>query len=248
MKGLAQLTAVNAKLFLREPAAFFFTLVFPALLLVVFGVIFGNEPMTQWGMTIGYIDLEVPALAAIIIGSVALMSIPIATSTAREQGILRRFRATPVATLTLIASEVIVYLAMCIAGMAVLVVLGRLFFDLRFSGSWPVVIAGFALSAIAFFALGYVIASLSPSARVAQAVGMSIFFPAMFLSGAALPRQIMPADVVALSDWLPLTQVVTLLQGIWFGKPLLDHATELAWLAAMLLVGTVVSVRFFRWE
>ncbi len=248
MKGLARLTAVNARLFLREPAAFFFTLVFPALLLVVFGLIFGNEPMTLWGMAYGYIDFEVPALAAIIIGSVALMSIPIATSSAREQGILRRFRATPVATLTLIASEVIVYFVMCVAGMAVLVVLGRLLFDLNFAGSWPVVIAGFAFSAIAFFALGYVIASLSPTPRVAQAVGMSVFFPAMFLSGAALPRQIMPENVVALSDALPLTQVVTLLQGIWFGKPLFDHGAELVWLGAMVVVGTALSVKFFRWE
>ena len=85
-------------------------------------------------------------------------------------------------------------------------------------------------------------------ARVAQTVGMALFFPMMFLSGAAMPRQIMPAKVVAVSDALPLTHVVKLLQGLWSGKPWGESGAELAWLAGMLLVGTVLSVRFFRWE
>ena len=42
MRGMTQLIVVQFKLFYREPAAFFFTLVFPVLLLVVFGSIFGD--------------------------------------------------------------------------------------------------------------------------------------------------------------------------------------------------------------
>ena len=248
MKTLAQLVLTGFRLFLREPAAFFFTLVFPVLLLVLFGVIFGNEPNPAWGGGFGYIDFEVPALAAIIIANVALMAIPTATATARENGVLRRYRSTPLRPLMLFAADLTVYLGMSVAGMAILVVAARLFFGLRFSGSWGLVTVCFVFAAVAFISVGYLIASLSPTARVAQTVGMVAFFPMMFLSGAAMPRQIMPEKVLAVSDLLPLTHVVTLLQGVWFGQPLGEHVSQLLWLTGLLAIGSVVSLRFFRWE
>ena len=248
MRGLGQLIVVQTKLFLREPPAFFFTLIFPALLLLLFGFIFGNEPLTQWGVAAGYIDLQVPALAAIIIGSVGLIGIPVATSAAREARILRRYRATPVSPLTLIAADLLVNFGLSVVGMTILIGLGRGLFGLRFGGSWPVVFAVFTFAAFAFFALGYLIASLSPTARAAQTVGMAAFFPLMFLSGAAMPRYLMPAKVVEVSDLLPLTHVVETLQTVWMGDPLATRAAELGWLAAFLLVGTLLSVRLFRWE
>lgn len=248
MRGLGELTRTQARLFLREPAAFFFTLVFPSLLLVLFGLIFGNEPMTNWGMEVGYIDLQVPALAAIILGSVGLMGIPIATATARETRVLRRFRATPVSPLTLIAADVLVNFAMSLAGMAILVALGKLLFGLRFSGSWPLVIAAFTFSACAFFALGYLVASLAPTARAAQAAGMVLFFPLMFLSGAAMPRQIMPENVRRAADFLPLTHVVELLQTVWQGQALTDRLPQLLSLTALLILATALSAKLFRWE
>ncbi len=248
MRGFWQLAVVQSRLFLREPPAFFFTLVFPALLLVVFGTIFGNEPLTQWGLELGYIDLQVPALAAIIIGSVGFAGIPVAISSAREALILRRYRATPLSPLTLISADVLVNFAMSLTGMTILVVLGKAFWGLRFSGSWPLVVVVFTFCALSFFALGYLVASLAPTARVAQAVGMAAYFPMMFISGAAMPRQLMPERVQAIADTLPLTHVVTTLQTVWAGEPLVERLTELGWLAALLIVGTVLSVRFFRWE
>lgn len=248
MRGLRELTRAQARLFLREPAAFFFTLVFPSLLLVLFGLIFGNEPMTSWGVQAGYIDMQVPALAAIILGSVGLMGIPIATATARETRVLRRLRATPVSALTLIAADVLVNFAMSLAGMAVLIVLGKLAFGLRFSGSWPLVVVVFTFAACAFFALGYLVASLAQTARAAQAIGMVLFFPLMFLSGAAMPRQIMPENVRRVADFLPMTHVVELLQTVWQGQALTDRLPQLASLAALLVLATVLSARLFRWE
>lgn len=248
MRGWVDLTWVQMKLFLREPAAAFFTLAFPCFLLVIFGLVFGNEPMVQWGLDVGYVDTQVPALAAIIIGSVGLISIPVAMSTARETRVLRRYRATPVSPITLIAADVVVNLTMSLVGMGILILIGKALFGLRFSGSWVVVLALFIFAACAFFALGYLIASLAPTARVAQTVGMVCFFPLMFLSGAALPKQIMPAHVRAAADSLPLTHVVETLQTAWTGGPLAERAPELLWLFAFLVIGTTLSAKLFRWE
>ncbi len=248
MRGLGKLIAVEIKLFIREPAAFFFTLVFPLLLLVVFGSIFGNQPRPDWGMSFGYVDLYIPALAGLIIGTVALIGLPISTAANRESGVLRRYRATPLRPATFIASKVIVNFAMSLVGLLILVVSGQIVYGLEFQGSAPLFLAAFAFASLAFYSVGYLIAALSPTARVAQTVGMGLFFPMMFLSGAAMPRMIMPEKVRAVSDLLPLTHVVTLLQEIWFGEPLAGAAPAIAWLAVTLVVGAVPAFWLFRWE
>jgi len=104
------------------------------------------------------------------------------------------------------------------------------------------------LSALAFIAVGYVIAGLAPTGRVALVIGQLTFFPMMFLSGAAMPREIMPEAVRRIGDFLPLTYVVSLLQGLWFGETWDEHLTAVMILGGMLVVGAIVSSRVFRWE
>jgi len=249
MRGLGKLIVVQTKLFLREPPAFFFTLVFPVLMLVLYGAMFGNTPNPRSEHPgLGYVDISVPAITAIIIATVALMSVPVATAEEREKGILRRYRATPLAPATYLAAHVAVYFGLALAGMLILVAVGKVFYGLRFDGNWLSVLGGFTLSALAFFAVGYLLASLAPTARVAQVVGQLAFFPMMFLSGATFPTEIMPAGVRRVADLLPLTYVVRLLQGLWAGEAWGAHLTEATVLASMLVVGTLVSSRTFRWE
>ena len=86
MRSYRRLASVQFKRFLREPIALFFTVAFPVLLVLLFGFIWGNEPggpFTPPGF--GYIDSYVPALAAIVIGTVALISLPITTAADRRQ-------------------------------------------------------------------------------------------------------------------------------------------------------------------
>lgn len=248
MRGLRRLTVVQAKLFLREPAAFFFTLVLPIVLLLVFGSIFGNEPNPTFNPNAGYIDQAVPGLAAMIIATLGLIGLPINLATAREMGVLRRFHATPIRPWVIIASDILVGFAMALVGMALLVVAASVLYRLQFPDSWWKVLTGFVLGAFSFFALGYVIASLSPTPRVAQTVGMALFFPMLFFSGAAMPRAIMPETVQQLSEFLPMTHVVDLLQGLWFDASWSTHLLELAVLLGLLIAGAAISARAFRWE
>jgi ABC-2 type transport system permease protein len=98
------------------------------------------------------------------------------------------------------------------------------------------------------FSVGYLIASLAPSARAAQVIGMAIFYPMLFLSGAGLPLEILPATIRRISDFLPLTYVVKLLRGLWFGETWGQHLLETAVLLGILGICTALAARFFRWE
>ena len=248
MRAFWKLVIVQSKLFFREPAAFFFTLVFPVLLLVIFGAIFGNEIDPQYNSQYGYIDSEVPGLTGIIIATVALLGIPINTATLREQRILRRFRATPLSPLLYLMADLVVYFGMALLGMILLVIVATLLFNLRFGGNWLSVLLAFTLAALSFFAAGYLVASLAPTSRVASVIGNILFFPMMFLSGATLPLEIMPERVRQVSDLLPLTHVVRLLQGLWFGGTFREHLAEVALLLLILVGGATISVKVFRWE
>jgi len=249
MRGVMKFFVMQLKLYLREPVAFFFSLAYPALLLLLFGFIFGNDPDPEfWGRNFGTVDASVPAYAGIIIGTVALMGIPIDTAANRETGVLRRYRATPLHPAAYLLASVAVYLMIALLGLAILVLTGKLVFGLRIAGSWLNVLAAITLSALSFYSLGYLIASLVPTARAAQAVGMVIFFPMMFLSGAGMPLQLLPEGLRKVSDFLPLSYVVRLIQGLWFGELWSDLWLSVLVLIGMLVIATAISTKIFRWE
>lgn len=249
LRGVWQLFVMQLKLYLREPVAFFFSMAYPTLLLLLFGFIYGNNPAPAfWGHNYGTVDASVPAYTGIIIGTVALMGIPIDTASNRENGVLRRYRATPLRPVVYLIASVFMYLAVALLGMLILVLAGQLVFGLRFAGSWPSVLVAFILSALAFFAFGYLISGLAATARVAQAIGMVIFFPMMFLSGAGMPIQLLPEGLQRVSEFLPLTYVVRLLQGLWFAESWQSLWLPVVVLVGMLVGGTILAARFFRWE
>jgi len=120
--------------------------------------------------------------------------------------------------------------------------------DLHLEGSPLRVIAGFLWSCPSLSAVGFDIASLVRAARGAQVIGMIIFYAMLFFSGAGLPREMLPEGGRSFSKFLPLTHVVTLLQGMWLGEPWSASLIEVVVLAIVLIVGAAVATRTVRWE
>lgn len=247
MKSLRKMIWMEAKLFLREPVGAFFTLVFPLMMLFLFGSIYGNEPTPLFGGQ-GTIDISIPTYTAMIIGTTGLMSTTITMATYRENGILRRLRTTPVSPLAVLGAQVVVVFAMTALGMLLLITAGKLVYHVRFEGNAFSMLAGFVLSSLSFFGIGFILAGTMPTARTAQIVGLVILYPMLFLSGAGFPRELLPEGIQKVSNFLPLTYVVNLLRGLWIGETWGMHWLNVSVLAGMLVIGIVVSVRTFRWE
>lgn len=246
MKGIAKLTWVEMKLLLREPLATFFTLVFPVILLLVFGSIFGNR--AGEGTDVGFVDAMTPGYVALIVATSSLLSLSTHLATYREQGILRRLGVTPLRPGAVLLAHVVVVFFMATIGMAVLVTVGKAVFSLRCRGSVPGIAFAFVFSCVCLCALGVVLAAVAPSARTAQAIGMAVFYPMIFLSGAALPRELLPDGVQRVAVVLPLTHVVTLLQASWMGEAWTAHVPSIVVLAVMAVAASGAAVRLFRWE
>ncbi len=249
MNSLVKMTWTESKLFLREPASAFFTLIFPLMMLFIYGTIFSNAPVPPGAASSkDVIGNLIPSFTAMSIGIVGLMPVTITLATYRENGVLRRLRTTPVSPLVVMVAQVMVVFIMTVLGVGLLLIVGVLVYHVQFTGNVLSILAGFAFASLSFFGMGFILASVMPTARTAQIVGMVLLYPMLILSGAGWPRELMPGAVLKISEFLPLTYVVNLLRGLWIGEAWSQHITDVIVLVVMLFVGVLVSVKLFRWE
>lgn len=246
MRGISNLILAEFRLLLREPAAVFFTLAFPLMLLFIFGSIFGNEPdplLNGWGP----MDISVQGYFALVIGTVTLIGLPVTISAYREQGILRRLRATPLHPAAVILTHIVVNGVFTMIGTLLLVIFGKVIYDLRMPEEPFDLAIAWLISYGSFAMLGFLLGGIFPTSRTAQAVGSAIYFPQLFLSGGAgLPREMFSDTLRQWTEPLPMTQIVTLIGDLWRG-----NGWNLTATTTLVIVGSIAAVfavRWFRWE
>jgi ABC-2 type transport system permease protein len=246
MNSFMKLTWVGTKIFFREYISTFFVLVFPVLMLVIFGAMYGNQP-TQFFNGHGAMDVSVPGyIVALVIGTAGFISLPIDLAAYRERGVLRRYRATPLSPGWVLGSQLMVTFLATLLGTLLLIGCGILVYHLKLPESPLPTLLGFIVACISTFATGFLIASLAPTASAARAIGMVIYYPMMFLSGGTFPREMMPETLKRIAYFFPMTYSLDLFKGLWFGNGW--NLTALAVLAGLVLVCALVSMRVFRWE
>lgn len=107
MTAFAKLAGIQTKTTLREPAAAFFMLALGPMLVIFLGLMFGSDP-------------HLVSFPAFVVAIVGLIITPIDIVTQRENGSLRRFRATPLPPLTYIAADVLVRFVICLVSITVM--------------------------------------------------------------------------------------------------------------------------------
>lgn len=242
-----KLSCIKIKLFIREPAAIFFTLCFAPMMLVIFGEIYGNNPVPIFDNH-GTVDIALPSYIAIIIASVGLMGLPVATAASRERGELRRLRLTPLNPTLYMFVDILVYLLMVVFGVIILTLIGVMRYHAHIDGNLLSISLGLVFCTVSFFSFGFMIAAVSSTSRIAQAIGMFLCLPMLFLSGSGMPLELMPKHLKTISDFMPLKYVVTLMRGLWAGDPFTIHYREIIILGMLLCVCAIISAVIFRWE
>lgn len=247
MTAFAALLNVQTRRTLREPAAVFFMLAFAPLFALTMGFIFGNEPTREFAGR-GYLDANLVSFTAIIVTVVGLIVLPVDLVGQRETGALRRFRATPLNPAIYLAADVVVRFAISMISIAAMLIVGVLGFGADPAGSLFAVLLAAALGVLVLLAVGYALSALLPSQGAAQAVGNILVFPLIFLSGAAVPMEVLPPRVYEVAQFSPVTQLVQLLQGLWQGQAWSEQWVPLAVLAGLLALAATIAARLFRWE
>lgn len=246
MHALTRITRYEWTLFLREPAAIFFMLAFPPLLMIVLGAVPSfREPSEDLG-GLRVIDLYAPIIIAMSIALLSLQGLPQAFAGYREQGVLRRMATTPVKPAVMLGAQLIMFTLVSVAIMVLVLAIGALAFDVSLPRLIPAYLLAYLLSVLSMLSIGLLVAAIARGGKTAGAIGSVLFFPVLFFAGLWLPREEMPEVLRRISDLTPLGAGVQSLSDAAAGHwPQLLHVV-------VMLVWTVgagaVAARYFRWE
>jgi ABC-2 type transport system permease protein len=248
LRGLWKLTWIEIKVFLREPLGAIGTILVPVLLFIVLGRISNHNltPSSLAGSALSGAGL--PVLVSLLIAISAVLSLVTIVSIYREGGILKRLRATPLRPYTILTAHVIVKLMLTAATLALMLMAGRRYFPVGAQVPWFSFTIALMISTLSILSVGFLIASIVPTARFAQPIGAVILYPMIGLSGLFVPVEALPPALHAIARALPLTYAVNLLKGIWNGDTWLIHMGDVAALTFLFLLCTVLSAKVFRWE
>jgi ABC-2 type transport system permease protein len=248
LRGLWKLTWIEIKIFLREPLGAFGTIGFPVLIFLALGRVFGRGQTPSSLAATGFVRVGLPVLASILISLSAVLSLVTIISIYREGGILKRLRATPLRPQTILAAHVIVKLILTASSLALMVLAGKRYYPVGVQAPFFSFTIALLISTWSILSIGFLIASIVPTARFAQPIGAIILYPMIAVSGLFVPIESLPPALHAVSKVVPLTYTVSLLEGIWRGDPWSAHVGDVAALAFIFVVCTALSAKVFRWE
>ncbi len=247
LRGLWKLTWLEIKIFMREPLGAIGTIVFPVLLFAVAGRFIGVR-LPPNSSAAGFISVGLPVLASILIALSGVLSLVTIISIYREGGILKRLRATPLRPQTILTAHVLVKLALTATTMMLMVLAGKRYYPINVNAPLFSFTIALLISTWSILSIGFLIASIVPTARFAQPIGAAILYPMIGLCGLFVPLKALPPALHAVARVLPLTYAVSLLQGIWKGEAWSAHLGDLAGLVIVFAVCTALSAKVFRWE
>jgi ABC-2 type transport system permease protein len=191
---------------------------------------------------------NVPVLVAMLISLNAVLSLVTIIAIYREGGILKRLRATPLRPQTILTAHIIVKLLLTSLTLVAMLAAGRRYFPIEPVGRALSFGAAILFTTFSITSIGFLLASVVPTARFAQPIGALVLYPMLAISGVFVPLDVLPPALRLASRVLPLTYAVSLLRGVWNGEAWLSHATDLAVLAAVFIACTALSAKVFRWE
>lgn len=248
LRGLWKLTWLEIKIFLREPLGAFGSILIPVLLFLVVGRIMGSGRSPSSLAESSFMQTGLPVLASVLIAVNAVLSLVTIISIYREGGILKRLRATPLRPQTILSAHVIVKLLLTAATLALLVLAGKRYYPVGVHAPLFSFTIALLISTWSILSIGFLIASIVPTARFAQPIGGFIMYPMLGICGLFAPVALMPPFLRAVAKVTPLTYAVSLMEGIWKGEGWASHVGDVAALVLVFAVCTALSAKVFRWE
>ena len=248
LRGLWKLTWLEIKIFVREPLGVIGTVGIPVVVFVVLSRLLGPQMRSAPADLPRFVSADLPIFVSILIAANAVLSLIAIIAIYREGGILKRLRATPLRPHTILTAHVVVKLLFTAITLAAMMLAGRRYLPL--GADIPLVSFTLALlvSTVTILSLGFLIASIVPTARFAQPIGSLILYPMIGLSGLFVPLESLPPALRIVAGALPTTYAVSLLQGIWHGEGWVSHLGDVAMLTLFCAVCLAVSAKVFRWE
>jgi ABC-2 type transport system permease protein len=229
--------------FWRNPASAFFTFAFPLIFLVVFNLVFGSDEEAQ--------NFYVAAIAAFSIITATYTNLAISVSFARDFGILKRMRGSPIPAAVYLAGRVVHSLFVCILLVAIVTVFGALFYNVEIpTNTMPALIVTLLVGAGSFCSLGLAMTSAVPNADASPAVVNATILPLLFVSDVFIPLEDAPDWLITVSKIFPIKHLSEAMMTVY--SPFTEGGGfewgNLLVISIWGAAGLILAIKFFSWE
>ncbi len=237
--------------FWRNPASAFFTFIFPLLFLVIFNALLGSGRIDVPGGSASISTFYVPAIVAWSVINACFTGLAMNVSLARDQGLLKRIRGTPLPAWSFLVGRVIHMSLVALLLVAIVTAAGALFYGVDVpTRTMPAAIVTLLIGAAAFASLGLAVTAFIPNADAAPAVVNATVLPLLFISDVFIPPGNAPDWIVTVADIFPVKHFSLAFQTAFnpFETGYGLEPLHLAVIAAWGIGGLLVSMRYFSWE
>lgn len=246
MKRILTLCKIEGKLALRCPDGLLFGVVMPVGVLFLISIIGGNQNAAGSDMT--FLQSAFASLLTVGICATAFMGLPLTFADYRDKKILKHYFVTPVHPRILLLVQAIIAALTAILSACMIALCSILFFNYHMEGNLLWFVLAYLLVLVSMYSIGFIIAALCPSVKIANVVSSMIYFPMLFLSGASIPYELFPGVLQRIADILPLTHGIKLLKAISMNTWNQQVIASILILSAITIIGYVISIRYFRWK
>ena len=162
-------TLLQLRLFMRRPAALVFVIAMPLIMFIVLTVLFGNNLIP--GTQVTTAQFYAPALAVFGAVQACYTYLAISTATARDQGVLKHIRGTPMPPFVYIVERLVAVSVVAIISVMIVMAFGALFFGVTiYPEKLPMAALSLIVGCMSFAALGMLVCAVAKPSETTQAV------------------------------------------------------------------------------
>ena len=238
--------------FRRNPAAVFFTFVFPLMFLVIFNVVFGQQDIEVEDGVIDTSTFYVPGILGLSVISACYSNMAMGIAFQRDRGLLKRIRGTPLPSIAFFAGKILHAVIVSVILVAIVLAFGIVLYgvDPPDAERVPAFVVALLVGTITFCALGLAITAIIPNADAAPAVVNATILPLLFISNVFIPTSNAPEWLSDLASIFPVVHFANAMHNA-FDPFETGSAFELKAILVMLAwgaLGVAIAVRYFSWE
>jgi ABC-2 type transport system permease protein len=232
-------------LYTRSKELAFFTFLLPLILFILLGSTYGDDTING---DRGSDFLEAGMLGYGLV-STAFAGLAIFMVIRRENGILKRVRATPLPAWMYLTAVLAATLVAFGVNSVCMIAIGRGLFSVPVPDHLLSLVLALLLGAFSFAGLGLAMSAIVRSAEGASATVNAVYLPMSFISGAFFSPHSFPQFLRAIADVLPLTYFIRLTRDVMLhGQQFWDSWGDVGVVAAWGAIGAIVAFWRFRWE
>lgn len=254
--GLSRMN-IEIKQFFREREAVIFIFLFPIAMLGIFSVVFGDETMFE-GSGVDVSTYYTPGMLAAGIFLSSFQTLATTLAIERDDLTLKRLRGTPMPPLSFFLGKIGLVIVTSLVQVALLLAVARLALGVALpteASKWVTFAWVFLLGTAAGSVLGIAFSVVPKSARSAGAMITPVVLILQFISGVFFVYNDLPSWLQRIADVFPLKWIAQGMRSVFLPDSFEPFEVSGSWqhgptaiiLSVWLVVGLVLSVRYFTW-